>query len=342
MAAERISSLDAGYTTGMLSLFPEVIDDKEVLYEATNNSRIALKHTVTYSANQIIVMSTADFPDEGVIRIGPDIGVAGQFELIYYGKKTTSTFQNLIRGFAGSRQSKFLTKGNFVTNSVIAEHHNSIKDAIIKIQADLGVDVSPVATSLNGILKQQENRFLAPKALFRAFPIRGESPMKVRFQNFSTGHVVRFLWDFGDGGSSLDKNPTHAYLTEGKFTIKLNVITSTGAQGVVTKKEYIVVDNDESVPFFYVDSITNPYSVETATVMAVDPKEFLFVDQTDGDVTQRNWVFGDGVTTTIEDSDFHDVTHIYAKPGSYNVTELIQFSNGRLKRLTLPDTLVVL
>ena len=29
MAAERISSLDAGYTTGMLSLFPEVIDDKE-------------------------------------------------------------------------------------------------------------------------------------------------------------------------------------------------------------------------------------------------------------------------------------------------------------------------
>ena len=166
--------------------------------------------------------------------------------------------------------------------------------------------------------------------------------MKVRFQNFSTGHIVRFLWDFGDGGSSLEKNPTHTYLAEGEYTVKLNVVSSTGAQGVVTKKRYIVVDNDESVPFFYVDSISNPFSVETATKMAVDPKEFLFVDQTDGDVTQRNWVFGDGATTTIEDSDFHDVTHIYSKPGKYTVTELVQFANGRLKRVQLPEPLVVL
>ncbi len=340
--AERISSLDAGYTTGDLSLYPEVVDDKEVLYEATNNSKVALKHTITYSANQVIVQSTAGFPDEGVIRIGPDIGVAGQFELIYYGKKTATTFQDLIRGFAGSRQGKFLMKNNFVTNSVIAEHHNAIKDAIIKIETNLGLKEAPAAISLNGILKQQESRFLAPKPLFRAFPIRGEGPMKVRFQNFSTGHIVRFLWDFGDGGSSLEKSPTHIYLAEGEYTIKLNVISSTGAQGVVTKKGYIVVDNDESVPFFYVDSINDPFSVETATAMAVDPKEFLFVDQSDGDVTQRNWVFGDGVTTTIEDSDFHDVTHIYDKPGSYTVTELVQFANGRLKRIQLPEPLIVL
>jgi PKD repeat protein len=340
--ADRISSLDAGYATGDLSLFPEVIDDKEVLYEATNNSQVALKHTLTYSASKVIVESTAGFPDNGIIRVGPDIGVAGNFEMIYYGKKTDNIFEDLIRGFAGSRQSKFLTKGNFVTNSVVAPHHNSIKDAIINIENNLGVEVAPEVLSLNGILKQQENRFLAPKALFRAFPIRGEGPMKVRFQNFSTGHVVRYLWDFGDGGTSLEKNPTHNYLTEGEYTVKLNVITSTGAQGVVTKKSYIIVDNDESVPFFYVDSISDPYSVETATEMAVEPKEFVFVDQTDGDITQRNWVFGDGNTTTIEDSDFHDVTHIYDKPGSYNVTELVQFANGRLKRIQLPDPLVVL
>tara|TARA_Y100000034_G_scaffold135846_1_gene209435 strand:- start:175 stop:1200 length:1026 start_codon:yes stop_codon:yes gene_type:complete len=339
---EKISSLDTGYVTGDLSLFPEVVDDKEVLYEATNNSKVPLKQTLTYSAKKVIVESTAGFPENGIIRVGPDSGVAGQFEMIYYETKTPNTFTDLKRGFAGSRQSKFLPSDNFVTNSVVAEHHNAIKDAIINIETNLGTKELPEVLSLNGILKKQEDRFLAPKPLFRAFPIRGPEPLKVRFQNFSTGHVVRYLWDFGDGGTSLEKSPTHTYLTEGNYTVKLNVVTSLGAQGVVTKAGYIEVNNDESLPFFYVDSISNPYSVKTATELAVDPKEFVFVDQSDGDVVQRNWVFGDGKTSTVEDSDFHDVTHIYDNPGEYVVTELVVFANGRLKRVQLPEALIVL
>lgn len=340
--ADKISSLDTGYITGDLSLFPEAIDDKDILYEATNNSMVPLKQTLTYAGKKVIVSDTSGFPDTGIIRIGPAPGVAGQFEMIYYGKKTSNTFADLKRGFAGSRQSKFLPKDNFVTNSVVAEHHNAIKDAIINIEENLGVKELPEALSLNGILKKQEDRFLAPKPLFRAFPLRGPEALKVRFQNFSTGHVVRYLWDFGDGGTSLEKSPTHTYLTEGVYTVKLNVVTSLGAQGVVTKTDYIEVNNDESLPFFYVDSISDPYSVKTATELAVDPKEFVFVDQTDGDVVQRNWVFGDGKTMTVEDSDFHDVRHIYDEPGEYVVTELVVFANGRLKRAQLPTPLVVL
>jgi len=340
--AEKVSSLDTGYVTGDISLFPIVIDDKEILYEATNNSRVMLKQTLTYSSKKVIVENTIGFPPNGIIRVGPDIGVAGQFEMIYYGEKTANTFTDLKRGFAGSRQTKFLPNKNFVTNSVVAEHHNAIKDALINIETNLGTKETPAELTLNRILKKQEDRFLAPKPLFRAFPIRGPEPMKVRFQNFSTGHVVRYLWDFGDGGTSLEKSPTHTYLTEGKYTVKLNVVTSLGAQGVVTKKDYIEVNNDESLPFFYVDSISNPYSVETATELATTPKEFVFVDQSDGDVVQRNWVFGDGSSQTIEDSDIHDASHIYAEPGEYVVTELVVFSNGRLKRVQLPEPLVVL
>ena len=338
----NISSLETGYETGDLSSYPLVIDDKDILYEATNNSMVPLKQTLTYSSKKVIVESTNGFPDSGIIRVGPAPGVAGQFEMIYYGSKTKNTFKNLKRGFAGSRQSQFLPKDNFVTNSVAAEHHNAIKDAIINMEINLGTKELPEILSLNGILKKQEDRFLAPKPLFRAFPIRGPEPLKVRFQNFSTGHIVRYLWDFGDGGTSLEKSPIHTYLTEGLYTVKLNVVTSLGAQGVVTKKNYIEVNNDESLPFFYVDSITEPYSVATATELSKDPKEFLFVDQSDGDVVQRNWVFGDGQTMTVEDSDFHDVRHIYDEPGEYTVTELVVFADGRLKRAQLPEPLVVL
>jgi len=339
---DRISSLDTGYKTGDLSLFPEALDDKETLYEATNNAWIILKQSLPYTGKTVIVEDTSAFPAKGIIRVGPPPGESGQYEMIYYDKKTSNTFQDLIRGFEGSRQGYWKSGQHYVSNVVDAEHHNAIKDAIINIEKDLGLEENPASQSLNGILKAQEHRFLAPKPLFRAFPIVGPPPLKVRFQNFTTGHIIRYLWDFGDGSTSLEDSPIHTYLTEGKYTVKLNVVTSTGAQGVATKRDYIYVNNDESTPFFYVDSITNPYSVQTAATLSVDPKEFVFVDQSDGEIVQRHWVFGDGVKLTQEDPDIHDVTHVYQSPGSYIVTCLISFTNGQLKRVELPEPLVVL
>ena len=339
--ADRISSLDSGYKSGDLSLFPLALDDKQVLFEATNNSLITLKQTLTYNGKMIIVEDTSSFPDNGELRVGPPPGEVGEYELIYYNKKTSNSFQDLKRGYAGSRVN-YWPVGSWVSNAVVAEHHNAVKDALINIEVDLGTKNAPDAASLNGILKAQEVKFLAPKPLFRAFPIKGPPPLSVRFQNFTTGQIARFLWDFGDGGTSLEKSPIHTYLAEGTYTVKLNVVTTTGAQGIATKTNYINVNQEESLPFFYIDSIDNPYSVQTAEQLSVSPKEFVFVDQTDGDIVQRNWIFGDEETYTEEDPDVHQISHIYSKPGEYIVTELIQFSNGRLKKYQLPDPLVVL
>ena len=345
---ERISSLDDGYQTGDLSIFPEALDDKTLLYVASNNSKTRLVQTLTYNNSKVIVVEdTTGFPDSGIIRVGPDIGKPGDHELIGYTKKTANTFQNLQRGFGGSKQNFWRPQGVYVSNSVNADYHNAVKDAIINIEHDLGVSVDPDPESLNGILKSQETRFLAPKPLFRAFPPKGPPPHQVRFQNFTTGHVIRYFWDFGDGGTSLEKSPIHTYLTEGSYTVKLNVITSTGAQGIATKRDYITVDKDESIPFFYVESISQPYSVKTASELSAggnptQPKEFVFIDQTDGDIVQRNWIFGDGVQFTQNDPNNHVSSHIYAKPGEYIVTVLIIFSNSRLKKVELPEPLVVL
>lgn len=342
---DRISSLDNGYKTGDLSIFPEALDDKRLLFQASNNSRTPLAQTLTYNSKIVIVKDTSGFPPNGIIRIGQD--GSDNYELIAYEKKTGTTFQTLQRGFAGSKQTSWQPQNVFVTNSVNADYHNSLKDAVINIETDLGVVNNPDPDSLNGILKAQEVRFLAPKPLFRAYPPKGTPPHTVRFQNFTTGYVIRYLWDFGDGGTSLDRNPTHTYLIEGKYTVKLNIITSTGAQGIATKSEYITVDSDESIPFFYVDSINQPYSVKTASELTfqgtpVDPKTFLFVDQTDGDIVQRNWIFGDGTNQSESDPNIHTVTHTFQEPGTYTVTELIIFNNGRLKKVELTNALVVL
>jgi PKD repeat protein len=346
----RISSQDLGYTTGALSLYPEALDSKYQLYEATNNSETTLKQSLTYNGKYVIVDDNSTFPENGLLRIGPAPGKSGPAELIYYDSKANGIFKNIIRGFAGSLQVPWPV-GSYVTNSVTADNgHNAIKDAILNIETNIGVEILPEQDSLNGILKQQETRFLSPRPLFRAFPNKGAPPLKVRFQNFSTGPLIRYLWDFGDGTTSAEKSPTHTYLTEGTYTVTLNITTSLGAQGVVTKSNYITVNQELTQPFFYVSPSVG-LSKQTALELSTSPTQFTFVDQTDGDIIQRYWVLdgagtsGDTHITTesipIYNPNIHTIDFIYDSPGEYQPSLLILFESQLLKKAFLNTSLIV-
>jgi PKD repeat protein len=312
----RIDSLNNGYITGDLSLYPEAVDTKDSLYEVRNNATTALKQSVGYSAKKIIVEDASGFPPQGLIRITNKKFNSG--ELIYYASRTNNTFNNLVRGFAGSRQNQW-SLGSTVTNSVSAEHHNAVKDAIIKTEINLGLKSNPNDISLHGILKAQENKFLTPKPLFRAFPVSGGAPLTVSFQNFSlgmapnelNGPLIRCFWDFGDGTTSTEKNPIHTYAKEGSYSVELVVVSVLGGQGIVTKNNYIKVDDTLRPPFFYVKNSPDGFDVLTTTPNVTsgfsfyfdqdenfngeNPTVFEFVDQTDGDVKERYWNFnGDG------------------------------------------------
>lgn len=344
---QRLSSIDSGYQTGDLSIYPAALDSKETLFEVKNNAETTLKQGLTFLSKTIIVESTDGFPDKGVIRIGPKTGEPGNYELVYYDKKTTNTFQNLARGFAGSIRSTFFA-GATVGNSVIADAHNAVKDAVLNIEENLGLKILPEETSLNGILKKQEVKFLNPRPIFRAFPVKGPPPLRVRFQNFSTGHLIRHFWDFGDGSTSIETNPIKTYSTEGNFTVTLNVMTSTGGQAVGTKTDYITVSNKEIMPFFYClpsSGISAAEATRQNQTLPLDEQvsatEFLFVDQTDGDITQRNWIFGDNTTATVDDPDIHTITHEYQEKGTYTPTLIIVFLDGSLKRIALADPVAV-
>lgn len=342
---DRISAADTGYSPGDLSIFPEALDDASTLYRVANNCRTKLQHTLTYNGKTIVVEDATAFPTSGILRVGIE---GGEYELIYYESRSDNVFFDLKRGFAGSFRNIWYASGDvYVTIPVSADTHNATKDAVEQLEANLGIRENPADISLNGILKRQETRFLAPKPLFRAFPIQGTPSLNVRFQNFTTGDTVRYLWDFGDGGTSVERSPIHTFNAEGDYTVSLNVITSTGGQGLAVKTNYIKISNNYAVPFFYTESMTNPYSAQTAAARTAggeptSPKEFHFIDQTDGDLVQRNWIFGDGNQLTIDDPDTHTASHIYSRPGNYVVTLLIVFADGRLQRAELPDPLTVI
>lgn len=333
----RVSSKDVGYEVGQLSVFPQAIDDKDQLYVATNNSSTVLKQSLSYNGRYIVVEDNSNFPNAGLLRIGPPPGKPGSAELIYYGTKSSGVFKELIRGFAGSRQNMW-PAGAHASNAVFAEHHNAVKDALINIERNLGTKFNPSTGSLNEILKRQETRFLSPKAIFRASVIRGVPPLVVKFQNFSTGPVVRSLWDFGDGTTSIERSPVHTYLSEGVYTVRLNIITSLGAQGYCTKSNYITVDKEEQTAFFYASPLVGQSDESTTGNGTV----FEFVDQTDGDIVKRWWILDgdareygtDQITQTIfkEDPNEHTLKVVYSKKGEYNPSLLILLSNQTLKK----------
>lgn len=318
---DRISSLDSGYAPGQLSVYPAAYDTDDQLYIAKNESVTKLAQTLGYTSRFIVVEDVSVLPPMGLVKIGQ--------EIIYYSVIFGNQLQGLKRGFAGSRQGQW-NVGENVTIAVMAEHHNAIKDAILNLESTIGIQDNPNSASLNGILKSLENRFLAPKPIFMSYPLSGAPPLTVTFQNFSAGEPVRYFWDFGDGGTSVEAAPTHIYLSEGTYTVKLNMITTTGAQGVTTKTDYITVDSTIGPQFFYVDPLVGTTSTN-----------FLFVDQTTGDIASRNWVFDDGNRVQIDDPDIHTVNHVYTQSGTYNPALLIIFRSGKLIRLTLPEFIIV-
>lgn len=332
----RLSTLSSAstdgvdYTTGDLSAFPEALDDKKNLYVVANNAETKLKQSVTYNGKFLICEDATKFPPYGLLRVGGKAGYPA--EIIYYDNRNDTTFLNLVRGFAGSRQDVWPV-GTVVGNAVMAETHNTKKDALTNIQKNLGLKNFPDPESLNGILKSLESKFLAPNPQFRAFPLSGVPPLTVKFQNFSNNQAIRFLWDFGDGVTSAERSPTHTYQNEGIFTVKLNMVMSTGGQGIKIKNNYITVSNDETVPFFYSVLKSNDNTA---------PATFEFIDQTDGDISARYWVFDDGENAQALDPNQHSIQHTYTEAGSYVPSLLIEFKDQTLKRVFLTDGITVL
>ena len=84
----------------------------------------------------------------------------------------------------------------------------------------------------------------APVANFISNPITGFAPLNVAFTDTSTGLPASWLWDFGDGETSPEQNPTHIYSLAGTYTVKLTV---SNINGTSSKTAQVIVDRESHV-----------------------------------------------------------------------------------------------
>jgi len=141
-----------------------------------------------------------------------------------------------------------------------------------------------------------------PVAMFEATPLSGSAPLTVQFTDLSIGPPTSYAWDFGDGGTSTEANPSHVYSAGGTYTVKLTVKNSGGSH-TMTRENYISVGGSGIVADFS----------GTPTSGTV-PLTVQFTDLSTGGPTMWAWDFGDGGTSMVASP-----SYTYQTPGTYTV-----------------------
>jgi len=156
------------------------------------------------------------------------------------------------------------------------------------------------------------------------------TPILVQFTDLSTGLPDTWMWTFGDGTSSSEQNPVHAYPDPGSYDVCLAVFHNNSNCSDSICKTVIIPDsvNCEAAYVYDID----PYN----------PLELIFTDQSTGNITDWEWDFGDGTISQVQNP-----VHLFPQAGEYLVCLNVSNSDTLeycfhfiCKTINLQDTLV--
>ena len=135
-----------------------------------------------------------------------------------------------------------------------------------------------------------------PKADFTYSPSQGCASFAVNFTSQSTPAVANLKWDFGNGTTSTEENPTITYANDGYYTVSLVASVSGGScADTMTIPNAITPGDYPSADFSYTPD--KPYNNEEVVFTAM---------ATGNNIANYHWSFGDGFHDSIMNP-----THIF-------------------------------
>ncbi|MDP1725808.1 MAG: PKD domain-containing protein [Bacteroidota bacterium] len=141
---------------------------------------------------------------------------------------------------------------------------------------------------------------------------------KIQFTNLSTGTGLSYLWNFGDGTSSIQSNPIRGYGDTGIFAVSLTVTDG-------------VCSNIKNATVHIASAAFGPSANFTINnpVQIINGNSFNFINISKhlnaGWVNKTYWTFGDGTVDSTRNSIYGKT---YASPGTYTVSLGIQTAAG--------------
>lgn len=161
----------------------------------------------------------------------------------------------------------------------------------------------------------------SPQAVIANGPFNALTGESISFSSSGTndpdGSIASYLWNFGNGQTSTQANPTISYANAGNYTVTLTVTDNQGATASTTAAV----------------TITNPANTSPNAVIANGPfsadvgQSIAFSsagsNDPDGSIGSYSWSFGDGSTSTSSNP-----SHSYAAAGTYNVSLTVTDNQG--------------
>ncbi|MFA5295804.1 MAG: PKD domain-containing protein [Methanoregulaceae archaeon] len=164
-----------------------------------------------------------------------------------------------------------------LTFTSLAPGSTALNATMAMVTDDPGEDMIPDST-LNW---PSLDVYAVPEAAFSADTTTPGVGDTVTFTDESTGNVVSRAWDFGDGGTSEDQGPVHAYSAPGTYTVSLTVTNPAGTN-TETRAGYISV----------VDTGSTPVADFTATATnGLAPMTVSFTDTSTNSPTSWLWEY---------------------------------------------------
>ena len=146
---------------------------------------------------------------------------------------------------------------------------------------------------------------------------------KIEFGDLSEGPIKSWSWDFGDGASSQERNPTHQYASSGKYFVILTVTNEYGKVHQISKE--VVAKGVLKSNFEFTVKQDGADRIVECTNLSPDI------------AVKYIWNFGDGTYSNEKNP-----THIYNFPGQYFISLTAFDSDGKYKIYLKDDAIEVL
>ena len=163
---------------------------------------------------------------------------------------------------------------------------------------------------------------IAPIAQFAADNYGGDAPLLVNFEDQSLNTPTSWLWDFGDGNTSTNPNPSNVYQTPGTYSVTLTVTNAIGT-------------STSSVTTITVNSATAQCIAQFTTdaTSGDAPLTVSFDDTSTENPTTWSWEV-DGVVVSTD----QNLYYTFDSAGTYQVTLTVDNGNGSITSSTTTIT----
>ncbi|MBC7745395.1 MAG: PKD domain-containing protein [Flavobacterium sp.] len=166
------------------------------------------------------------------------------------------------------------------------------------------------------VLNKPEARFSSPEVVCENIPAVFEDQSEL-----NGGSITKWIWDFGDGQTSTDKNPIHIYSKPGVYEV---ILTTEGEKSCVSDpaKKTITV-NSLPVANFKIPQICLTDAVAIFTDQSVVADGVL-------DEFTYSWDFGDQNATSQNPntSALENPEHVFTAVGTYNIRLTLKTAGG--------------